>query len=529
MREVDIPGTELLLRALESDGHVTAQAGRRALIAALDAAATRTGGEQVPMVEQAISQIGNKLDMCWAVSAAYWLLARREGKLQEGVVFTPPTLAEEVARRLRPRTPVVDLGAGTGMLTLAAAFRGFEVTAVEKDRRQSAVLEKLAKLTGVWERVRVVNADALHFVGVRGSQIVSNPPYTRHQRLPATRKRTLQALARRISMPLHSTAGYYAYFMIYAWQARWSVREVLLVPSNWLQTAYGDPLRRQLATVPSAEIAVADHRTQSSMFDHSLATACIVTTDGVVNSVGRQARLKQGQVVALRTGPRKQGAKAPTELVQRWESQIRAVGNSTNSRRSTRLGDILAVHRGIATGANGFFVLSESEAREAGIPRRELVPVVRTLVFRRWRDCVALLWVPGRDPSPKSMAMIQRGRRLGVHKRYLCSQRELWWRVDIQEKPNYFLGYMGRGAAKLRRNPNGFVSLNNIHGLYPVKGVHQAVVEHVVNWLRTESGQKALLRVARHYQGGLWKLEPRDVQRVIIPKRVWNDAILASK
>lgn len=107
-----------------------------------------------------------------------------------------------------------------------------------------------------------------------------------------------------------------------------------------------------------------------------------------------------------------------------------------------------------------------------------------------------------------------------MNRRYLCEQRKIWWRVDVPNPPAYFLSYMGRGEPLILHNADGLLNLNNIHGLYVQEGIRKATAKRVTRWLVSKKGTAALLSNARHYYGGMWKLEPGDVERVELPSNL---------
>ena len=74
-----------------------------------------------------------------------------------------PNTVRRIARLadVGPDTPVVEVGAGLGSLTLALAETGAPVVAVEIDRHLRPVLESVLADAGVGEQVRVVAGDAM--------------------------------------------------------------------------------------------------------------------------------------------------------------------------------------------------------------------------------------------------------------------------------------------------------------------------------------------------------------------------------
>lgn len=509
---------EQLVKRLKELGCVSPTAARYELVRAMQRWASGTAVDRATAIDGAICGLSTMGDFAWTVSAAYWRLRREEKSLPSGLVFTPPALAEQIVARLRPGLPVIDLGAGTGMLSIAAAVRGYRVTAIEQDPELASILWALARMLGLGDRIEVIVGDAFSYCGRRDSQIMANPPYTRHHLISAETKRQLSELARRLGTPLSLTAGHYAYFMVHAWHAAWSSREVLLVPTNWLETRYGEPLRELLLKMVGFEIAIADHRSEASAFDHAFTTSCIVTTDeGLSDGTGpTRASFRSLKVDASA----RDGSMAATlELVRGCRRRMN-MGKGRSGEGLFALGNLFHVRRGVATGANRFFVLSQEDAGALGIPADELVGVIRTLSPGPGRVREGLLWAPSKEPSPASLSRIREGERLQIDKRYLCETRHPWWRIKIPDAPRYLLSYMGKGAPKVEENTGKLINLNNVHGMCLAEGMSAAAAQRVVEWLTSKAGQAALLRQARHYQGGLWKLEPGEVEEVRVPGAV---------
>jgi len=312
------------------------------------------------------------------------------------------------------------------------------------------------------------------------------------------------------------TAGQHAYFMIYAWTAEWSCKEVLLLPTNWIDAKYGAELREIMMERGAREILFLQNGNGKSVFNNALTTACLIATQqsearvtkprilGVdVHSDGSKEKNKKNYLFPLKK----------FKKIFNFDKHLELNGTHT-------LGEFFRVKRGIATGSNSFFVLSKSSADANGLQENELCPILRRLAPRTLRVDLHYLWVPAKSPSKISLGRIRQGKRLSVDKRYLCRMRKPWWRVDIPNPPDYFITYMGRAQPIIKKNTQNLLNLNNIHGFYLKKNVSKKAGKRLIAWLRSSGGLEALETCARHYQGGLWKLEPGDLERLRIPKGV---------
>jgi SAM-dependent methyltransferase len=150
---------------------------RRTLDEALQRRA-RSGAGTSKEIDRIIERLSSSEDLPWAIAVAHSRLRRRENSLPEGTVFTPPWLANCVVDCLSPDLPVVDLGAGSGMLALAAAKRGFRVIAVEQDPELAAILDSLARIMKLRRLIELRVEDALSYSRRSEGQIMANPPFT---------------------------------------------------------------------------------------------------------------------------------------------------------------------------------------------------------------------------------------------------------------------------------------------------------------------------------------------------------------
>ena len=196
-------------------------------------------------------------------------------------------------------------------------------------------------------------------------------------------------------------------------------------------------------------------------------------------------------------------------------------------RRSGKaLGSVARVRRGIATGSNSFFVISERKRQKLGIPKEELKRCITSpRVFRgteltaeamdaldddvpRWLVNCSDPEEPNRDTPLGRYLKRGQGRKLQIHKGYLARSRKLWHRLEQRGESPILFTYFNRDAPRFVRNRCGAVPLNNWLIIEPVEGIgadalHRALQSKIVG--------EQLMEGRRVYGGGLWKLEPSEL------------------
>lgn len=106
--------------------------------------------------------------------------------------------------------------------------------------------------------------------------IVANPPYSRHQALDAPTKNQLQQLINlETDSPISGRAPLYVYFYIHATHLlKPGGRMVFLTPAEFLETTYGEQLKRFLLTNFHIRALVKAER-ETPIFDQAITTSCI--------------------------------------------------------------------------------------------------------------------------------------------------------------------------------------------------------------------------------------------------------------
>lgn len=396
--------------------------------------------------------------------------------------------------------------------------------------------------------------DFLLSEGIEADAIVCNPPYLKHHHVPE-KARAFEAVERSIGEALPRTIGAQGLFLLRALAAlRPGGRLAFIMPSEFMNADYGVSLKRILLSKGFLR-AVAAFDREHLVFEDALTTACVVFCERAANGVSPQrvllARVSSAEGLQRARDWLRDEQRGGSEAVEdlppgvehagwwdrrelaatlKWHRYFAPQPSGGMTRGTVSLGTIGRCTRGIATGANSFFLLTPSRAMELGLEEHELVrcigraaditpPVLTECMFAKLVEQdrpTLLLSLKHKDPSKGAASYLAEGEAIGLHERYLTRVRGRWFDVETREPPDFFVSVFFRGWPKVIRNEAGVVSLTAYHGVY-LDPVFRPFAAQIVSYFQSPLGAEALLANRREYGGGLLKLEPRDVESAAIP------------
>ena len=478
------------------------------------------------------------------------------GKTQEernrlGQFATPTRLALDVlacARGLLPEeAPVrfLDPAIGTGSF-YSALLREFPPARLEAAAGFEVDPHFGVPAQALWHGhpLRIEVADFTAARAPKGTDsfnlIICNPPYVRHHHLDKTTKsRLLAAAEASAGVRMAGLAGLYCYFLCLAhsWLSDNGVAG-WLIPSEFMDVNYGAPVKRYLLSQVEL-LRIHRFDPEDVQFGDALVSSAVVWFRKRRPSDGHQVVFSYGGTLA----EPKQSRLVQTSTLRdaaKWTGL--ATGGVKAAVKGLRVADFFSVKRGIATGDNGFFIMSRSEIEERGLPPqffRPILPSARHLetdvieaeadgtpkVARQQfvLDCrLPESEVEARYPA--LWAYLQSGRPK-VAATYLCSRRSPWYAQENRPPPPFLCTYMGRNLAK-RDKPFRFI-LNRSRAtaanvyllLYPKPALARAMMvdpelgRRVWEFLN-DIPATTLLGEGRIYGGGLYKLEPAELANV---------------
>jgi adenine-specific DNA-methyltransferase len=468
----------------------------------------------------------------------------RERRYGLGQFFTPQPIAELMAEAIMEIDPqtCLDPGVGGGVL-LRAVGPGpkrfgcdIDPAAVELARRA------LEAQGGELELVHgdFLDLDRWPLTIKEFDAVIANPPYIRHHNLTLQQKALAKHYSRAFGLTVSSLSGSYVYFFLEAIRRlRFNGRLVFITPTEFLDVRYGAPLKEALLNWCDIDELIVLEMDELA-FDGVLTTSAITIATKRERAT-RRLRMTEAQLGgAIVRGRRVQlgadevSADAPwtAMLPSRAERILPLVAG-----RSAKLSDYARVRRGIATGDNSFFCMTQEQVDQWGIEPRFLVAAVAgskdlpengsVLTHEFWQVRKSsgapswLLWCH----EPKSALMgtsvlryIEHGEALGLPERFNCKARKPWYGVERVPPADFFVTYMSRQRARFVRNELGARCLTSLLNVWAGDGIEPDQLRPI---LEDEANAQLLREFGRTYGGGLGKIEPGDLLRLPVkPLRI---------
>jgi len=375
--------------------------------------------------------------------------------------------------------------------------------------------------------------------------IVANPPYIRHHRLGPEKKALLRQLSVQITgRPIDARAGLHVYFLILALSLlNENGRLAFIVPADTCEGKFSHDLWSWI-TANFALDAVITFSPEASPFPK-------IDTNPLILFIRKTPPKDQFLWVKC--------YRPSTDSLSRWvssgfgdtswedlvvihrdlkEGLVTGFSREPISSYNAQyvLGDFVKVIRGVATGANDFFLLTEEKAKELGIPDRYFVRAIgRTrdvtgdeiteetiqALERKGRPTLLLSLSGGNiEEFPESVKRyLWEGERLGLPDRPLISQRNPWYKMEVRLPPPFLFAYLGRRNSRFIRNTARVIPLTGFLCVYP-RSNDEKKIDQVWKILNHPDVIANLARVGKSYGDGAIKVEPRLLEKLPIPDHV---------
>lgn len=475
----------------------------------------------------------------------------REALREKGQFWTPAWVAEAmVAYAIGGGSdhifdPAVGAGAFFRAAVTVAAERGRPVRLLGAELHREALDEAARSgLTGDDLAHVQITDFVLHPPNGQYQAIVANPPYIRHHRLPATTKAFLKEFSTRlIGKPLDGRTGFHVYFLLRALERlELGGRLAFIMPADTCEGVFAPRLWKWITSRYRLDAVIT--------FEPAATPFPGVDTNALVFMIRHEppARKLHWARCAQRTWELRRWTQSSftdqpatgLNVEQRDLSEALSTGLSRPPQDGAVDGRTLLsfakTSRGIATGANDFFFLTSAQVDEIGIPDEFLVRALgrtrdvdgdlvtgETLQNLDARGRPTWLFAPDGRPLQEFPRSVQdyllRGEDIGLPGKALIGMRNPWYKMERRAVPPFLFAYLGRRNARFIRNEAGVVPLTGFLCVYP-HSEDPGFIEKLWEALSRPETVENLRLVGKSYGGGSVKVEPRGLERLVIPSAI---------
>jgi len=470
-----------------------------------------------------------------------------------GAFFTPEPIAEHLAAwaiQDDPNAVVMDPTCGDGVFLLAAGRRLRALGQAEDLEGQIFGVDLHPASLGEAERLLAEESLDAHLIASDFFElptpdqldapvpyldaVVGNPPFIRYQEhTGASRRRSAEAALKQ-GVRLNGLASSWAASLAHAAGfLKPEGRLAMVLPAELLTVGYAEPIRAWLRSRFERVNLVLFERLQ---FQDALADVVLLLAEGRggcdsfslwhVETAEDLAKIRP--YMQLNVTPPESG-KWTDILVPK---AARGLYREVLARSFSRLSDYGTSELGTVTGANKFFVISESTRKAYGLEESQLVAVsppgtrhLKSPSFSRaqWkqlRDADEPVWLFRPEVGDKSAGRIAYttfGESISIDQGYKCQTRTPWWRPPAPSIPDLFFTYMSHNYPRLITNTAKVGFLNSMHGVR----LHESAPEIAAVALPYMCLNSVTMLGAeingRSYGGGILKMEPREAASLPLP------------
>jgi tRNA1(Val) A37 N6-methylase TrmN6 len=449
-----------------------------------------------------------------------------------GYFSTPPSLAQNIVKetvqylKKKQKIDVLEPGFGTGSFT-SALFKSSlnqKIKCIDGVELSKKLAEGAKKL---WSNfpVNISNEDYLknNMSLKEYDLVIYNPPYSRFHHISKEDKKELKRkFSSDLKLSISGLSGLHVYFIL-ASHSR--IKEgglgVCLISSEFTDTNYGQVLKEYFARNVKL-IRVHQFNREASLFDNATTTSTCIWYRKINPSENDTVLFTFGDI----NNPSKKLVLKSIDLLLNFNWRK---GERKQDVGANKIGNYFKISRGIATGANEFFIVNNETIAKYKIPKKFLQPIissprtVKSLTFSKkdFEDSKRFLLVIDIETKelsqryPLLIEYINQGKEKGFDKRHLCKTRKIWYQISRQSSAPILFRYMQRNSSVKERfilNETDAVVTNNFLKLTPKETTDQERIQVIFNLLINNN--RLLLDGGRLYAGGLSKLEPSQLSSI---------------
>lgn len=457
-----------------------------------------------------------------------------------GQFFTPFKIAcfmtDWVLNTKKDNLAILDPAAGLGIFERTIKYRNknknidFDLWEIDKnivldlenivsDLEINANINKSDFLTSSWDK--------------KYDGIIANPPYYKHHFIK-NKEEIFQKICSKTFFKFSIQTNVYSWFLIKSINhLNEGGKLAFIVPSEFLNANYGEKIKEYLVSSGIA-LYLININFEENVFNNALTTSLIILAE--------KKQEKSSAINFFNISNVEQLNSLSKFLIEHHRKQInnydlnpkikwRNYFNGYKKQEEENLvlfSKIGKFSRGIATGSNKYFTLTQEEVEKHNIPHECLYPCitkanfVKDILFSK-KDFNQLikqnkktyLFDGKKSDHETCKKYIKKGESENIHKKYLTENRNPWYALEKRDLSKIWVSVFGRNGLKFIWNDSDCKNLTCFHSFYPSE-FGKNYLDILFVYLNTEFATKLFDREKREYGNGLEKFEPNDLNKSMI-------------
>lgn len=468
---------------------------------------------------------------------------QREKLREKGQFWTPPWVADAMMNYVIDDTKLIfDPAVGKGaflesLRRITSKKVSFYGTDVDDNILLSDIF--LDKNCLVEKRDFIKNPPKQLF-----KSIIANPPYIRHHRIDSETKFFLKNLTAKITgFTLDGRTGYHIFFLL---QALYHLEEngklAFIMPADTCEGTFAKKLWGWISQKYAIECVInfAESATPFPTVDTNPLIFLIKKAEPLDNLIWVKVNKPYSEDLTRFVKNNFQTKHLDTiSVTHRNIKEALETGFSRPQQNGNgfkyHLSDFAKVMRGIATGSNEFFFLTNNQVKELKIPEKYLkIAIGRTKdisgdiigkndvkqLQEKQRPTFLLSIDDKKEDLPKTVVKyLKLGEEMGLPDKALIQQRKPWFRMEKREIPPILFTYLGRRNSRFILNQANSLPLTGFLCIYPIKK-DELFVHNLWKVLNHPDTIKNLFLVGKSYGSGAIKVEPRNLEKLGISEEL---------
>lgn len=417
------------------------------------------------------------------------------------------------------------VGLGAFLLEAKEIHPSIKMTAFEIDNDTVSKLHELCHFKFTLHETDYLNSN----FDEKYSAIICNPPYNKFQHIP-NRLQCNNLFYNKYGIKLSGYSNYYIYFLIK------SINELTeggrccyIIPYEFLNTGYGQIVKQYLLNLKIIKHII-KFDSNLKLFDEAMTTSCILCLEKTNNRYIDFIRINNIQ--QLNSPFNNELIKTLSiENIDSKEKWSHYFENSTihNYKNLIKFSSIANVKRGIATGNNNFFTLTQEKINKLHLSKDVCIPCIakssyinKSILTNKYLEELIndnknmFLFDGTKAKSNYDFDYIKYGKASGVDKSYLVSHRDPWFSIEKKQVAPILISVFSRQKLKIIMNEAKIKNLATFHGVYFHNDISNENITLFFCYLLTPIAQKILKLNKREYGEGLNKFEPNDLNNAMI-------------